>query len=434
MALGQASTTQLRFKKETTFGTAAAGTYQLLRYNSCDFRHTNETVVSDQINSTREPGDAIRINARAEGSIETEFSHDTYDTLMAGAFHQDFSAELGITASTVTLTGSGVSRTWTNTAGTDFGAIGFGIMAGDVIRCRGFTNAANNGLWYVSTKTSATVMLCTQIQTGDQATVQDAVPAPASTSPVNEGPTSIKISGKRLVLGPTLQSFSFEKALDLDADLYEQFLGCCVSRWNMNVAIPGKIELGFDVIGKQGSLVRTPAIGASPTAVTTTGILETVDHVQFVRDWTTSASGNYIRPLAFTLSVDNALAPQPQLGYLGPINMRLDRANITGTLRMYVEDDGSQPGGVFDLYASAVASTNRNRIIACLTDGIASTPTKYVIVIQKYRITNARIPVQGNANDLIFELDFAAQVDPLAINGPVSANGTSVAIHKLIYP
>lgn len=428
--LGQASTTGLRFKKETTFGTAATGTYQLLRYNSCDFRHSNETVISDQINSTREPGDAIRVNARAEGSIATEFSADTYDTLMAGAFHQDFSTELGITTSTLTLTGTGPSRTWTNTAGTNFAT----ILQGDVIRARGFTSVANDGLWYVTTKTSSTVLVCTQIQTGDQATVQDAVPAPASTSPVNDVAAVIKISGKRLVLGPTLQSFSFEKVLDLEADLYEQFLGCCVSRWNMNVAIPGKIELGFDVIGKQGSLVRTPAIGGSPTAVTTTSILETVDHVQFVRDWATSASANLIKPLAFTLSVDNGLSPQPQLGYLGPIGMRLDRANVTGTLRMYVEDDGSQPGGVFDQYASAVASTNRTRIIACLTDGVASTPTKYVIVIQKYRITNARIPVQGNANDLIFEVDFSAQVDPLAINGPVAANATSVAIHKLIYP
>src|SRR3990172_4723610 len=125
MAFGQASTTALRFKKEDTFGVAATGNYQNLRYNSCDFRHTNETVISDQINATREPGDAIRINARAEGSIATEFSPDTYDSLMAGAFHQAFSAELGITASTVTLTGSGVSRTWTSTAGSDFGAIGF---------------------------------------------------------------------------------------------------------------------------------------------------------------------------------------------------------------------------------------------------------------------------------------------------------------------
>lgn len=94
MALATGARTQLRYIKESTFGTTpTVGTAKNLRRTNDDLGFRVQTAVSEEIRDDRQTTDLVTVSASAEGSINFELSYGEYDELLAavlqGAWSND---------------------------------------------------------------------------------------------------------------------------------------------------------------------------------------------------------------------------------------------------------------------------------------------------------------------------------------------------------
>jgi len=423
MSFGQVSANQLRFAIESTFGTPPGGNFQNVPAIGWNFEHSNQFVQSGRINPTREPGDQIRVGAEVNATIDFELMVGAWDAFMEGVMMNAFQTELAITANAITVTGAATFlATWTST-GNPF----VNVRPGDWLRTRedtatsSFTNATNRGAVKVATKTSDNVI--TVIVTNGTVVVNETTAG------------TVRISGRRLVFGPTLRSYHFEEHLDLATDNYGQWAGMAFSGMSLTVE-PGQIISGnFSLLGKNGGISRS-SIGGTPVAASTASPLNAIDHPDWVRIWSAINGGpaaNNIAPNQLTVNIANPLAARPQIGVFGPVGLRLGRGAVTGSLKMYYHDEGigTMP---FDLMDAAIDALGGFGIYTIINDELsANTSTKYVVQISNPKFTRGSVPSPNNDADLELTLNYSSQVDPLHTNGASNAP-TSFSIHKLIYP
>lgn len=267
---------QLAYKVETSFGVAPgqSGGQTLRRIQSTidlskDSYQSNEKRTDFQIADFRH---GVR---RVQGQIQGELSPKTYSDLIGVALKRDFATVTSLSSVGITISGSGPTYVVTRAAGswlTD------GLKVGDVIRLTtGALNAANlNKNLLVVDVQSATG--CTVIPLNGVALVA-------------EGPISgcgVTWPGKKTFIpstGHTDKSIAFEHWYPDLPNQSELFLGCKMTKVAMSLPPTGMATVAFDVVGqdfadtaaKRGGVALSSQYYTSPTAVTSTGVLASVN-------------------------------------------------------------------------------------------------------------------------------------------------------------
>lgn len=250
---------QLRYKKETTWGTLAGTSGgQILRRKVSGLDEVRNAFGSQEIRTDQQRGIYVHGTRRAEGSINGDLSGGTYKDLMQSLVRRDFTAVTAITGLSLTMAGSGPTYTVTRGSGS---WLSDGVKVGMVVHITaGSVNANNlNKKLFVVTLTS---------------TVMTVVPWGNGTMTA-EGPIAsctVSVPGKITYVpasSHTNDSYTMEHWFS-DISQSEVFAGCKIASADFNLPASGLIEATFGVMGRGfGQAPSGSAYFSSPTAATT---------------------------------------------------------------------------------------------------------------------------------------------------------------------
>lgn len=311
---------QLRYKKETTWGTAAGTSgAQLLRRVTSDVDLSKDTYQSNEIRSDYQIADFRHGMRKVGGTVKGELSPGTYSAFIQSALRRDFAAVTAISSLSLTIAGSGPTYTVTRSAG-DFLAGGIKIgMVGRITA--GSVNAANLNKNLFIVGVTATVL--TVIPGGDGTMVAEGPIASCTFTPTGKStytPTS----------GHTNDSYSIEHWFS-DIAQGELFTGCKISTLDFNLPPSGMATLDVGVMGKDVT-TATSAYFTSPTAATTTGVLAAVNGVLQVNGTTVGVV------TGLSVKVDGGMSTGAVVGSNYTPDVFPGRVNVTGQLTAYFQN------------------------------------------------------------------------------------------------
>jgi hypothetical protein len=267
---------QLRYKKETTWGTAAGqASGKLLRRLNSDLNLTKNTYESKEIRPEQQLADFRHGTRGVDGKISGELSVGTWIDFMSSALRQAMqtAATTGALTTVTAATTTGTAGTFTRSSGSYFTD---GFKVGDVVRWTGWatTGVNNNSKNMMITDLTATVMTVTTLD-------GTAVAAKAAGDSV----TGL-VQGKKTFVpttGATDESYSIEHWFS-DISQSELFTGCKISQVDVNMPSTGMGEITFTFMGKdlanstgRGGVATTTMYFTSPTAASTGNSLSAVN-------------------------------------------------------------------------------------------------------------------------------------------------------------
>lgn len=320
---------QLAFKVETSAGVAPGQSGgQTLRRVQSTIDLSKDTYASNEKRTDFQIADYRHGVRRVGGQIQGELSPSTYSQLIGVAMKRDFAAVTALSGVALTIAGTGPSYTVTRGSGswlTD------GVKNGDIIRLTtGTLNAANiNKNLLVADVTSATVI--------------SVIPLNGSAM-VAEGPVTgcgVTWPGKKTYVpttGHTDKSVSFEHWYS-DLGQSELFLGCKIDKIGLQLPPTGMATVNFDVLGldladtatKRGGVATTAQYFTNPTAVSTTGVLASVNGLLRV-------GGNTLATITgLSIDIDPAYQGDPVVGSNTIPQLFPGKVNVTGQFTAYFD-------------------------------------------------------------------------------------------------
>ena len=225
--------------------------------------------------------------------------------------------------------------------------------------------------------------------------------------------------------GTTQTSFTIEKkTTDGSTNLFQKYNGMIPNTLELTAEsgsfVTGTIGfLGSKVNAMTGSASLTATDAASETTPFTTVDADTT--VKFDTSGTPTATfGDYaeltgVKATAFSLSIDNGLRPQTQIGSTELAGIGSGRFTVTGSLTVYATDST-----LFNNYINTTA-------FGLLLQVGASTG-HYRFYMPEVKITSAQVLAGGNDEDVLMELEF--QAVKTTIGGVNSGNPFTLKLVK----
>lgn len=343
MTIGTGVNKQIRYKVESTFGTApGASGAQLLRRTSSTLGLKKDSYQSNEIVSHQQISDLRHGMRRVEGSIAGHLSPGTYKDLIAATLRRAWTAVSAMTSLSITVAGSGPTYTLTD------GANNFltdGVKVGMVVKLTaGSFNAANINKNLLVTAVTATVVTVMPLN---------------GVALVAEGPiasATLSVPGKLTyapVSGHTNESFSIEH-WHADLSRSHLFRGCKFGEMSFQYRPGGNADVSFNVIGQDVTRGGS-AYFTSPTAETASGVISPVSGLILVNG---AVAGNLT---GMSYSVNGGLEGLQVIGSNVMPDVVPGRLVVSGQLSAYFEagtlhdafDDESE---IAILYALATGS------------------------------------------------------------------------------
>ena len=257
---------KVAYKKETTWGTAAAATgAKYLRRVSADFNLTKETYQSEEMRTDYQVTDFRHGVRRAEGSLNGEFSAGSYADFFAAALRRDFTAAT-LTGASITVTAAGSVYNLVRTTGS---FLTDGWKVGMVVRCTGLTTAADNGK---NLLVAAVTALSVTVVPLDGSTL---------TAQGTAAPATFSAPGKVTYVpatGHTDNSFTVEQFFS-DIQQSEVYTGMKVNTVGVSIPATGMTTVDFGFMGKDLDRTGTTQYFTNPAAAGSTGIFAGVNGV-----------------------------------------------------------------------------------------------------------------------------------------------------------
>lgn len=380
--LASSSRAAVSYIAESTFGTTpGSGTANNLRFTgeSFSFDLTKET--SKEIRSDRQNTGATTVDASASGAVNFELSYREYDTFIAAALMNTFSA-YGTAGVGAAFTADFTSTTITNTGSALTGADAFtNLQKGQWFRLA--TGGVNNGKFFrVSTATAPTSLVIT---------LDASTPAVVGT-----GVSTCKVQTSRLTNGTTQTSFSIEKSFS-DITQFLTYRGMNVSKMNWKFA-SGALSTGsFDFMGKD--MVRNGAtqMPSAPAASQTYNIQNGVRGIGQLWEGGSPITSTYVKSL--DLTVDNNLRLQTALANLGPVGIGVGDCKVTGSFEAYFADGSLYDKFLADTYTAVTIGTQD------------SAGNGYVVSLPNIQIMTGKIMAGGKNQDVMAQFTFEAFAD-----------------------
>ena len=186
--------------------------------------------------------------------------------------------------------------------------------------------------------------------------------------------------------GTTLKSYTIEEQYLDQSTLSEIYTGCMFNGMTLNVAPASIVTGSFNVLGKT-SVAGTGM--TTPTAAATNTVLNAITNVTALTE-----GGSAVELVSMVLRVANNLRPRPLIGVLGPNSMALGQLNVSGSLRLYFEDN--------TMYNKFRNMTGSSLSISIRTSGDKG----YKFDVYNLKYSKARKVAGGINTDIIVELEF----------------------------
>jgi hypothetical protein len=265
---------KLTYKKETTWGVAAAGgaaTGQALRRVTSNLDLKKATYQSKEIRADYQVADMRHGVRTVDGTISGELSAGTYADFMATACRNTWHpaivvASVSVTLAAITPPGGVSGGAGTVTAS---GFLGDELKIGDVVTFTGFSASTMNDRHFWITGLTDTVI------TGQ---FLDGTLVVGST-----GTVSITQAGKKTWMATsahTNDSYTIEHWFS-DIAQSEVFTGCRVNDIDIKLPASGMATVDIGFMGRDMT-TGTTAYFTSPNATTTTGVLAAVNGALFL--------------------------------------------------------------------------------------------------------------------------------------------------------
>lgn len=329
--LASASSAQLVYLEESTYGVVTAGAGKKLRMTGESLSFEIQTESTKEINDSRQVSDSIQVGATAQGAVNAELSYHEYDPFLEGILAGTFNTfgTNGVNALTVTIV---------KTAGTitDDGTDGFaGLVAGQWFSIDGDAGG-NDGVYRIASRTD------------DVLTVDAATPLVADSAS-----TTVDISSERLSNGTAaMRSFSIEKKFG-DVSQFFMYKGMVPSKVSLTFNTGSIVTANFDFLGSASTRAGATAFTVpTATAAESYGVMNSVTGVGIgttsgagqilVRNGATELMDNtFVKSM--TVNIDAKLRGQTAVGVFGNAGIGLGTFEMGGTLEVYLAD-----GGVYD--------------------------------------------------------------------------------------
>lgn len=318
MALATGVSKELRYKKESTWGTPAGATgAQLLRRVSSDLSLTKESYQSNEIRTDYQISDFRHGVRSVAGSITGELSPKTYADFFAAALRKDFAAG-GTTGAVAVLAVTDTGTKFTRSSGS---FVTDGFKVGDVVSATGFTDANNNNHYCLVTAVAALTLDIAPL---------DGVPL---TDEAEGDTVTIAVVGKKTYTpetGHTDDSFSIEHWHE-DVNQSELFTGCKVNTIEIGLPPTGMSTVTIGMMGKD-VVTDSSEYFTTPTANTTTGILASVNGIAY-------ALGTKQTVLTgLSINIAGGMSMQPVVGSNTPPDIFEGRVVVTGEMTAFFEN------------------------------------------------------------------------------------------------
>jgi hypothetical protein len=196
--------------------------------------------------------------------------------------------------------------------------------------------------------------------------------------------------------GTTMKSFLIEKQFQ-DISEYVAFYGMRVTGGSLTVE-PGSIINGSFTFAGQKAVASGTTVGdGSPTAASTTSVLNAIDNVTAVTEGGSAFGGDILQ---ISLDVNNNSRPKPAVGVLGPMDIGFGQFQVTGSMQAYFEDRA-----LYEKYLNNTASS----FTFTLTDVAGNS---YLVNLPKLKWSDGNVITPGNNQDVIADMTFTAYRDP----------------------
>ena len=386
----EANNVEFSFGIEVTWGVVPAIAFTAIRLTGETMNKQRTRQRPLEINTTREAAASVTTQEVASGAINFAFSYGTYDEFFAVCLGNEWSALLtivGVAGDIVFTNSSATVGILTSGTASKFST----VTEKSYIRLLGFTNTANNGWWYVTTKTSATSLTLTSNRLS-----------------VTETPagTAAKVRGSTLVNSTEFRSFWLQNKLS--TVLYLNYPGSYISGFTLQIQLGQFASGSFNIMSKTESSATSNSSTGAVTAAPGGRVINPVSGYMYTM-LAQVAVGATIDQISMTVANTGA-AGEFGLGSSSAAGMLAGYLEASGSFRAYFPD--------FTLYAIFTAETAQNLTFLMQdanTDG-------YAFQFMSAVLSDAKIDAGGPGQPVYATYQF--QADPLS-------TGTTIRIDKL---
>lgn len=377
----QANDVLMSYGIESTWGTAPDSAFQAIRFTSEDLSGTKTRARPQEINTTQEVSAAVTTQETASGQVAFALSYGTYDGFISVLMRNDWQATQSIAGIAGDITITSGTKVLSSTLASKFTA----ISQGQWIKLSGFTNAGNNGYWFVETKTddktlvlSGTGTITTETPAGTVANVQ------AST----------------LLNGTQFKSLFIQKKLS--ASLYLTYPGSFVSQGTISGAVGQFLNGSFQILAKSETSATSGSDNGTVTAAPTGTVNNPVGN--FVGVLLDEASIGSVDQFTVQIAANGA-AQDFAMGSASAAGIRPGQIMVSGSFRTYFAD--------FTLYTKFTNET-AGRLAFISEDGAGNA---YVITVPSATLMNPKI-VAGGVNQPVYA-QFNIEGNPMSTGGSI---------------
>lgn len=407
------SRSQLAYKLEgiypNNFGVLQAGNGTLLNFTGETLDYAVKTEESKTITSDGSVTDIIPVSAAPSGGFSFEAQYKEYDPFLQAVLMQDYTVygTNGLSAAIATLNLA---------AGT--------ITAGAAPTGDDAFTTLQRGQWF-SIKPAAGATAAVKSYFAGRAFRIHSTTAPTATvitldpaTPINTAIAGASIANAQVCSsytynGTTMKSWSLEVGA-LDANVFRQYLGQIVGKYDLNLSAAGIVTGSFDFMGKSMELKTATGMGIPAVSQTFSPANATRGVFEIFENGSAVSTSTFVKSLSLT--IDRTLRAQDAVGVFGNAGIAPGTCRVTGKLTVYLTDTV--------MYQKLLDGTASSLAIPLLDqDG-----NGYVYVIPRMKYTAAKTNVGGQDQDNMLDLDFTAIKDTTA-GAPTL--GKTVALYRV---
>lgn len=360
---------QVAYKKETTWGTAAAagpsGSARFLRRVTSAFNLEKEAFESAEIRTDYQIADFRHGVRSATGTLSGELSPGTYSDFYGSVLSRLFTSGVAVTGLTYGIAVQAPGFRMTKTAGPDFTT--GGIRVGDVVRITAATGNANNVnknlLVYAVTANTIDVL------TLDRSTLTTESAVASATVTVVGRKTFAPLTGH------TDESYTIEEFFS-DIAQSEVYTGLKVNTASVALPATGLVTAEFGFLGRDVT-TGTAQYFTAPAAQGTTGVFAAVNGILMI-------NGAPIALLTgLNVNISRNLQTATVVGSNSVAEIFEGRINVEGDFSAYFED-----GSLRNLFLN---ETEASLVVAVTTSNAPNADFMTIVL--------PRIKVNSNTKD-----------------------------------
>jgi len=307
---------QVSYTRESTWGTTPSNDFEAFPITGGAMAYGVETVRSQTVRSDAQLADSKRVGISPTANYDFELAAQTYDDFMRSAVRSDADWSTSASVSGATDIDAASADNSFNSSSTDFTASN--IAVGQWVYVSGFTTAANNG-WFKVTSVAASKL----IVSGGSLTTEAAG-------------DSITIEGSYVWSGSTEHSYSLQQQYQDLTNRYHIMTGARLNAFSLNQTPGGIITGSFAFDGKNRVQASSKAGSGTVNAAPAEDVASEVDG--FGALWIGGTAVSYdVMELSLNISVPNR--PAKGLGSLARTRMPQGSPEVTGSFSVYLDDN-----------------------------------------------------------------------------------------------